>query len=60
MKIEITPEQYNQIQEEVIRLEEELVIAEVNIYTCSVWRRVDLYNKITELKRILKTNEIEI
>ena len=58
MKIEITSEQFNLIQNEVIRLEEEdLVQSRIEDDT---WWRIAIQDKIAILKEILKSEEIDL
>jgi hypothetical protein len=58
MKIEITTEQFNLIQNEIIRLEEEdLVQSRIEDDT---WWRIAIQDKIEILKEILKSEEIDL
>lgn len=58
MKIEITSEQFNLVQNEIIRLEEqELVQARIENDT---WWRIAIQDKIATLKEILKTEVIDL
>jgi hypothetical protein len=58
MKIEITSEQFNLIQNEIIRLEEEdLVQSRIEDDT---WWRIAIQDKIAILKEILKSEEIDL
>jgi len=58
MKIEITSEQFNLIQNEIIRLEEEdLVQSRIKDDT---WWRIAIQDKIATLKEILKSEEIDL
>jgi hypothetical protein len=58
MKIEITTEQFNLIQNEIIRLEEEdLVQSRIENDT---WWRIAIQDKIATLKEILKIEEIDL
>jgi hypothetical protein len=58
MKIEITSEQFNLIQNEIIRLEEEdLVQSRIKYDT---WWRIAIQDKIATLKEILKSEEIDL
>lgn len=58
MKIEITSEQFNLIQNEIIRLEEEdLVQSRIENDT---WWRIGIQDKIATLKEILKSEEIDL
>ena len=58
MKIEITSEQFNLIQNEIIRLEEEdLIQARIEKDT---WGRIFIEDKIATLKEILKSEEIDL
>jgi hypothetical protein len=58
MKIEITTEQFNLIQNEIIRLEEEdLVQSRIENDT---WWRIAIQDKIEILKEILKSEEIDL
>lgn len=56
MKVEITSEQFNLIQDEIIRLEEEKVLLPEN----DPWGYIFLVEQIEKLKEILKTEEIEL
>ena len=56
MKIEITTEQFNQIQNEIIRLEESLIHFKEN----EVWSRINTQDKIHTLKKILESEEIDL
>lgn len=55
MKIEITPEQFNQIQDEIIKLEEKLE----NIFD-DTWLILYTQHKISKLKNILETEKIDL
>jgi 16S rRNA U1498 N3-methylase RsmE len=58
MKIEITTEQFNLIQNEIIRLEEgDLVQSRIENDT---WWRIAIQDKIEILKEILKSEEIDL
>lgn len=58
MKIEITSEQFNLIQNEIIRLEEEdLVQSRIEDDT---WWRIAIEDKIATLKQILVSEEIDL
>jgi hypothetical protein len=58
MKIEITTQQFNLIQNEIIRLEEEdLVQSRIENDT---WWRIAIQDKIATLKEILKSEEIDL
>ena len=58
MKIEITSEQFNLIQNDIIRLEEEdLVQSRIKYDT---WWRIAIQDKIATLKEILKSEEIDL
>ena len=58
MKIEITSEQFNLIQNEIIRLEEvDLVQSRIENDT---WWRIAIQDKIATLKEILKSEEIDL
>jgi hypothetical protein len=58
MKIEITSEQFNLIQNEIIRLEEvDLVQSRIENDT---WCRIAIQDKIATLKEILKSEEIDL
>ena len=58
MKIEITSEQFNLIQNEIIRLEEEgLIQARIEDDT---WWRIAIQDKIATLKEILKNEKIDL
>lgn len=56
MKIEITNDQFNLIQDEIIRLEEEIIKLPDN----DPWGFIFLKEQIDKLKEILKTEEIEL
>jgi hypothetical protein len=58
MKIEITSEQFNLIQNEIIRLEEEDLI-QSRIEDDSWWR-IYIQDKIATLKQILESEEIDL
>jgi hypothetical protein len=58
MKIEITSEQFNLIQNEIIRLEEEdLIQSRIEDDT---WWRIAIQDKIATLKQILESEEIDL
>ena len=58
MKIEITTDQFNLIQNEIIRLEEgDLVQSRIENDT---WWRIAIQDKIEILKEILKSEEIDL
>ena len=58
MKIEITSEQFNLIQNEIIRLEEiDLVQTRIENDT---WGRIAIEDKIAILKQILTDEEIDL
>lgn len=58
MKIEITSEQFNLIQNEIIRLEEvDLVQTRIEKDT---WGRIAVEDKIATLKQILESEEIDL
>lgn len=58
MKIEITSEQFNLIQNEIIRLEEvDLVQSRIDNDT---WGRIAVEDKIATLKQILVDEEIDL
>ena len=58
MKIEITSEQFNLIQNEIIRLEEEdLMQSRIEDDT---WWRIAIQDKIVTLKQILESEEIDL
>ena len=58
MKIEITSEQFNLIQNEIIRLEEvDLVQSRIENDT---WWRIAIQDKIATLKEILISEEIDL
>jgi hypothetical protein len=58
MKIEITSEQFNLIQNEIIRLEEvDLVQSRIENDT---WGRIAVEDKIATLKQILVDEEIDL
>lgn len=58
MKLEITSEQFNLIQNEIIRLEEEdLIQAKIDNDT---WWRIAIEDKIFTLKQILEKEEIDL
>ncbi len=57
MKIEITPEQFNQIQNEIIRLEQELTD---NRDKLSGWDFVYYDDTIATLKKILEDEGIDL
>lgn len=57
MKIEITAEQFNLIQNEIIKLENELADIRDNINT---WKRIGRVDEIDKLKLILKNEEIDL
>ncbi len=58
MKIEITSEQFNLIQNEIIRLEEvDLVQTRIENDT---WGRIAVEDKIALLKEILESEEIDL
>ena len=58
MKIEITSEQFNLIQNEIIRLEEvDLVQSRI---VDDTWWRIAIQDKIATLKEILKSEEIDL
>jgi hypothetical protein len=58
MKIEITSEQFNLIQNEIIRLEEvDLVQTRIENDT---WGRIAVEDKIATLKQILTDEEIDL
>jgi hypothetical protein len=58
MKIEITSEQFNLIQNEIIRLEEEdLVQTRIEKDTLA---RITIEDKIAALKQILESEEIDL
>ena len=58
MKIEITSEQFNLIQNEIIRLEEEdLIQSRIEDDT---WWRIAIQDKIATLKQILENEEIDL
>lgn len=58
MKIEITSEQFNLIQNEIIRLEEvDLVQSRIENDT---WGRIAVEDKISTLKQILVDEEIDL
>jgi len=56
MKIEITSEQFNLIQNEIIRLEEDEL---PKVYD-DTWCRIAIQDKIATLKEILKSEEIDL
>ncbi len=58
MKIEITTEQFNLIQNEIIRLEEEDLVK--SIIEDDTWWRIAIEDKIYNLKNILKSEEIDL
>jgi hypothetical protein len=58
MKIEITSEQFNLIQNEIIRLEEEDLIQ--SIIEDDTWWRIAIQDKIAQLKQILESEEIDL
>jgi hypothetical protein len=58
MKLEITKEQFDLIQNEIIRLEEkDLVQSKIEDNT---WWRIFIQDKISMLKEILKAEEIDL
>lgn len=58
MKIEITSEQFNLIQNEIIRLEEvDLALTRIENDT---WGRIAIEEKISILKQILTDEEIDL
>lgn len=57
MKIELTAEQFNKIQDEIIRLEDEL---SDNKDTLSGWRIIGRNEEINKLKLILRSEEIDL
>lgn len=57
MKIEITSEQFNQIQDEIIRLEEELSNL---IHDEDTWAMIAVSDRIETLKEILSTEQIDL
>jgi hypothetical protein len=58
MKLEITKEQFDLIQNEIIRLEEkDLVQSKIEDDT---WWRIFIQDKISMLKEILKAEEIDL
>lgn len=58
MKIEITSEQFNLIQNEIIRLEEEDLVQ--SMIEDDTWWRIAIQDKIAILKEILKSEEIDL
>jgi len=56
MELEITAEQFNEIQDEIIKLEEELSFVDKNDH----WGKIGLRDHIEELKEILRTERIII
>lgn len=55
--IEITAEQFNQIQDEIIRLEEHVPFVRESWDT---WEFISITERIETLKKILETERIEI
>ena len=57
MELEITSEQFNLIQDEIIRLEEELLSGK---YLNDTWSIVNIKSRIEDLKNILSNQTIII
>lgn len=58
MKIEITSDQFNFIQNEIIRLEEKDLVQA--IIEKDTWLKILIQDKIVLLKEILKNEEIDL
>jgi hypothetical protein len=58
MKIEITEEQFNLIQNEIIRLEEEELLQ--SRFEKDTWSIIAVEDKISKLKKILESEEIDL
>ena len=58
MKIEITEEQFNLIQNEIIRLEEEELLQ--LRFEKDTWSIMAVEDKISKLKKILESEEIDL